>query len=130
MSEILSISGAALICSALILLIKQYKPEFAFAVSVVATIILFSFILPSLGGVLDYINEIVDLSAISEENFKIMLKCLGICVVTKLTCDACRDCGQEALSSKVEMAGKIIIVSVSIPLFTDLLTIIEKVISL
>lgn len=130
MNEILSISGAALICAALIILIKQYKPEFGFSVSVIATVIIFSFILPNLSDVISYVSEIAGISAVTEDNFKIMLKCLGICVITKLTSDACRDCGQEALSSKAEMAGKVIVISISIPLFSELLKIIESVLTL
>ena len=61
--------------------------------------------------------------SINSEYFTIVLKSLGICYVTQLASDTCRDSGYSAIASKVELAGKVSIVVIALPLFTNLVDI-------
>ena len=47
----------------------------------------------------------------------ILLKTLGVCFLTQLSADSCRDAGEGALAAKVELAGKLFIVILALPLF-------------
>ena len=49
-----------------------------------------------------------------------MFKTLGICFLAQFAADSCRDAGESALASKVELAGKISILVLSLPLFEDI----------
>ena len=48
----------------------------------------------------------------------VIFKCLGICFVTQLGCDVCRDCGENALASQLELAGRAAVLIAAVPLFT------------
>ncbi len=48
----------------------------------------------------------------------VVFKCLGICFVTQLGCDICRDSGENALASQLELAGKAAVLISALPLFT------------
>ena len=59
-----------------------------------------------------------------------MVKALGVCVVTQLASDTCKDCGQNSIASKIELGGKVLILAISLPMFTSLLETINKLINL
>ena len=55
--------------------------------------------------------------------FKAVLKALGLCYITNFASDTCRDFGQTSLASKVELAGKISIVILTLPLINSILSV-------
>ena len=58
---------------------------------------------------------------------ELMLKSLGITLVVRLASDLCRDNGEESLAGVLETAGKIEILFLCLPLFRELLTLLEEV---
>ena len=42
--------------------------------------------------------------------------------------DICKDAGESAIANKIEMAGKVIVVSVSIPVIASLIEIVSQII--
>ena len=57
---------------------------------------------------------------LTQEYGLILFKTLGICFLAQFAADSCRDAGESALASKVELAGKISILVLSLPLFEDI----------
>ena len=62
------------------------------------------------------------------EYVQILFKALGICLITQIACDACRDLGETAVASKVEAAGKISVLLISLPLFEQILAVVGSLI--
>ena len=50
------------------------------------------------------IRELISAAGISGEYGVILLKTLGVCFLTQLSADSCRDAGEGALAAKVELA--------------------------
>ena len=63
--------------------------------------------------------------SVSFSNAKI--KMTGIAILTEFAVSICRDSGETAIASKIDLGGKIIIVSISIPIITALLEIILQI---
>ena len=59
-----------------------------------------------------------------------VVKCLGVCILTELASNTCRDAGEQAIGAKVELAGKVTLVLVSLPLFQRLLELAERLLTL
>ena len=57
----------------------------------------------------------------AEPYFILLVKVIGVAMVTQLAVDTCRDAGQQAIATKVEIAGRVTILSLSLPLFQELL---------
>ena len=55
----------------------------------------------------------------------ILFKSLGICYIVQLASDYCKDCGENALASQVTLAGKLAMLSVSLPLFKAFVEIVK-----
>ena len=130
MNEIFTIVGVAIITSGLAVLLKQYKPEYAFVIILVSGIFIFIVVIGFLREIFSLFNELTVLSGINGKNFEILLKCAGICLVTKTAAELCTDCGQSSIASKVEFAGKMIILASAVPLFSEIIEIIKEFIEL
>ena len=126
--NIVSIIAVGIIGALLSLILKQYKPEFAIVVSIVTAVIIFILIIGWLLPIISDIKSMLDRAEISYKYIYILLKALGICYITQFACDICKDSGQTAIASKIELAGRLAICIVALPLFTELLSLVETII--
>ena len=60
-------------------------------------------------------------SGISTGYVAILLKVIGICMLTEFTAGTCRDAGSSALAANVTFAGKILVTVTALPLYADIL---------
>lgn len=127
MNEIFTIAGIAIVASAAAVFLKQYKPEYAFGITLGAGIILLIFSLTEFSSFSDKLNDFISMAKIDDENYKTILKCFGICILTKITSETCKDFGQESISSKVDLFGKISILIIASPIFYEILSIIYSI---
>ncbi|WMJ23023.1 SpoIIIAC/SpoIIIAD family protein [Paludicola sp. MB14-C6] len=127
--NIYAIIGIAIVSTAICILMKQYKPEYAMLVSLACGLVLFAMILVSLVPAFEAMQSLMKRAAINNEYTKAIIKTLGVCYVTQLASDSCRDAGQTAIASKVELCGKVFIVIISLPLFENLVEIAFKLIN-
>ena len=114
--EIVQIVGIALVSVFIILLLKQYKPEFVIHVSIVSGILIFSMILPKMTAILELLNEFTDKLGVNSQFFSILLKITGIAYLSEFATNLCKDSGETAVASKVELSAKVIIIAMSIPI--------------
>ena len=77
-------------------------------------------ILSKISPAISQIRELISAAGISGEYGVILLKTLGVCFLTQLSADSCRDAGEGALAAKVELAGKLFIVILALPLFQQI----------
>lgn len=105
----------------IITIIKQYKPEFAIYVSILAGIIIFFMVFENLSGIIDLINDLTLKSNVNSDFIKILLKITGIAFLAEFAVQICMDLGESALANKVDLGGKVIIISLSIPILSSLI---------
>lgn len=125
--EILQVVGLALIATVLVLILKEQKPMFAFLFTAFTGIVIFLFLLGKLSSVIHVLDDLASKSSVKPVFFKTVLKIIGIAYIAEFGAQIVRDAGQEAIASKIELAGKILIMVMAIPIVT---VIIETVVSL
>ena len=126
MNNIFEIAGIGIVSSAIIIILKQYRPEFAFSASLICGIILLLYSVISFSEINETLKEIIAISGIENEKYEILFRCLGISIVSKIASEACCECGQGSISSKIDLAGKTIILLTAMPLFTEIIGIIRN----
>lgn len=119
---ILRLCGLALLTAAAALLIKQYKPELALPVSAAGAVIMLLALMDELGALTDGIGA---LSSGFAEYTQPVVKSLGIALIAQTSGELCRDIGENACASRVELAGKLCILSLCLPLITELLELVK-----
>lgn len=125
--EIIKIIGIGLISLIMIILIKQYKPEFAIYISLLAGVIILIILVDKLAGIVNLIQSISQKANINSQFLSILIKITGIAFLSEFAVSICKDSGEGAIANKVELGSKIIIISMSIPIISSLLEIILKI---
>ena len=72
------------------------------------------------------IREVINRTEMEAEWFVLLLKSLGMCYITQFSCDCCKDAGETALAGRIELAGKIAIIFMCLPLFKNIVTAVLK----
>lgn len=124
--EIAKIIGVGLISVIIIIILKQYKPEFAIYVSLISGIIILLLVMDKLSGIIDLLNNLASKSSINKEFLLILIKITGIAFLTEFAVSVCKDVGESAIASKIDFGGKIIMIGISIPIIASLLEVIIK----
>lgn len=123
-AQIFTIIGIGVIATAIAVMLRETKPEYAMLVSLAAGFFIIYKIFGDLVPVVAQIESILSSNTVPREYAEILFKSLGICFLTQIACDACKDAGESAIASKIEMAGRICVLAVSLPLFTQVLSIV------
>lgn len=124
---IFKIVGLGIVSSVLILVIKQEKPELAFLLSLVSGLIILILVIDQIGVIIDLIRQLMTRAKVDIMYFNTIIKIIGIAYIGQFGAEITRDAGENALASKIEMAIKIIIMFMAIPIMVSL---VETIISL
>ena len=125
--DIIKIIGIAFIAVIIIVILKQYRPEFAIYASILAGVLILALASNTLSGIIDMIKSISNKTNINSEFLVILIKITGIAILTEFAVSICKDAGESAIASKVDVGGKIIIISMSIPIINALIDTVVKV---
>ena len=125
--EIIKIIGIGLVALILIIILKQYKPEFAIYVSLLAGALILVLIFSKISGIIELINNLTNKISIHKEFVTLLIKITGIAILTEFAVSICKDSGETAIASKVDMGGKVIMVSMTIPIMAGLLETLLKI---
>ena len=125
--EIIKIVGIALIALVIIIMLKQYRPEYAIFISILTGILILILVMDRLTGIINLIQSVEDKFSINTQFIALLIKITGIAFLSEFAVSICKDSGEAAIASKIEIGSKIIIISMSIPIISSLLEIILKI---
>ena len=123
--DIFQVAGLGIIASLLLILLRRERPEMALGAALVAGILLFSAILPRLSAVVSAFGGMASESGLEPLYFGIILKVLAISYVADFAAAICRDAGEELMATRVEMAGRILILVSALPIVQEILKVIR-----
>ncbi|MBR1802588.1 MAG: stage III sporulation protein AD [Clostridia bacterium] len=125
--DIIKIIGVGLISLIIIVIVKQYRPEFVIYVSIMAGVLILSLVLGKLGAIIDLLTSLSNKTSINNEFLVLLIKITGIAFLTEFAVSICKDSGETAIASKVDIGGKVLIISMSIPIIASLLETILRI---
>jgi stage III sporulation protein AD len=125
--DIVKIIGVAFLAVIVIVILKQYKPEFAMYVSILAGAIIILMSVGKVEGIINLLTSIANSTQVNGQFLEILLKITGIAFLTEFAVSVCKDSGETAIASKVDLGGKIIIIAISVPIISSLLETVLKV---
>ena len=125
--EIIKIIGIALIALIIIIMLKQYRPEYAIFISILTGVLILFLVMDRLTGIINLIESIKSKFSINTQFIALLIKITGIAFLSEFAVSICKDSGEAAIASKIELGSKIIIISMSIPIISSLLEIILKI---
>ncbi|AIS52371.1 stage III sporulation protein AD [Thermoanaerobacter kivui] len=119
--EIFQIVILGIVVLIILTVLRETNPEIAIILSLVAGVIIFMMILPKLSAIVEVLNTLARKSGLDNIYFMTTLKIIGIAYITEFGSQLCIDANEKNLASKIEIAGKIIIIFLSIPIIIALM---------
>ena len=127
--NIFAVIGAGIAAAAISVILRQYNKEYGLYIGLAVSVIIFLYILGCMKPVFSLVDNLIEISGTSGEYVGILIKSLAICYITQLASDCCRDCGETAIASRIDFAGKIALLLISIHLFEAILGIVKELIN-
>ena len=118
---IIAAAAAGLVGTVLALILGQYHPEFRMLVTAAVTLLLMAMVLEQLSPVLEQLRSTMELTGLTGDYAAILFKAVGICLLTQLAGDVCRDSGESSIASKIELAGRAALLLTAMPLIQEVL---------
>lgn len=120
-------AGLAVCAAAMALIMRRLRPEAATALVMAAGALIGILILPQLAQIITGVTELARSGGVQDGYMSQLLKIGGISLLIDFAAQACRDAGEEGLAMKTELAGKVMLISLSLPVMRTLM---EQIISL
>jgi stage III sporulation protein AD len=114
--EIVHIVGLGFVAAILLVLLRQQRPELATQLSIAVGAIIFVLMIGRILSVVNVLDSLAQRAKIGEIYLATVLKIVGVAYVADFGAQVLRDSGEGAVASKVEMAGKIIILMMAVPI--------------
>ncbi|MEG1547806.1 MAG: stage III sporulation protein AD [Clostridia bacterium] len=124
--SVFKLIGIAIIATAALMLVRSYKPELALPLSVAAGVVILFSLLDSLSGIKVFIDSLVSKYGLNSQYIKVVFKVVGIAYLAQFASQICKDSGEGAMAGKVELVGRIMIITVSIPAIASILDVLSS----
>ncbi|MBO5398024.1 MAG: hypothetical protein J6A36_03740 [Clostridia bacterium] len=119
---IVKIVGIGFLTLILSLVLKEYKKEYAIYCALIGGMIILAASFGTIKEIVNFLNKISEGTSYNSEFIGLLLKITGIAILVEYATSICKDSGETAIASKIDFAGKIIIISMSIPIISLTLT--------
>lgn len=114
--QIIQVVGVGLIGAVLAVLLKRDKPEMQLLVVVATGAIILVLVLSAMTQVIASFADLVALSGLHSDLFAGVLKIVGVGYLVEYAASMCTDMGQSSIAGKVQLAGKITIFLMGLPI--------------
>jgi len=120
--DIIKIIGIGIVGVFLSITVKAYRKDFGLYTTLITAIIILFYTLPKIQEIIKGFNSIAESSGIDSNYIKAIIKMLGIAYITEFASELSKDADEGLLSKKIELAGKVSLLLVTMPIVKSLLT--------
>lgn len=103
------------------LMLKKVNSNLSFASAVITGVVIIGMLYVDINNLVEVFKTFSSGYGISDSHVKLLLKVLGISYITQFGASVAEECGEKFIAKKIEFAGKIFIISLSVPILLNLL---------
>lgn len=122
--EIFQAAAFALLVGWLIVLLRPVRPDVSLQLSLAAGAILLGLVLVRLSGVIQVLSDLAGRARLDAFYFGTLLRIIGVAYIAEFSGQVLRDSGETAVAGKVELAGKVIILALAVPILLAIIDVI------
>ena len=127
--EILQVVGISLMSAVLLVVLRQQRPEIAVQLSIAVGVIIFLVIVGKVRVVIQLLEDLAFQANVNVYYITTVMKIIGIAYITEFAPQICKDAGEGALGAKVELAGKVTIMVLAVPIVLAVLELVVDLLS-
>ena len=120
MQEFLRFLGLALGAAVMIMAVKGAHREMGAVFSMACGAALLMLLTDKLQEAVHAFDNMAALAALEEEKTALIIRVLGVSLLCEFAARACRDAGEEGIAMRVELGGKVMLLSMSLPLLGEI----------
>jgi stage III sporulation protein AD len=125
--EIMQVVGLAIVAAVLLVILRRQRPEMAVVLSLVVGLAIFFMVAQRLLAILEFLRELAARARVDSLYLNTILKIVGIAYIAEIGAQVCRDVEETSVAAKVELAGKVLILALAIPIVMAILEAILRV---
>lgn len=118
--EWLRLIGFCLLAGAMVMLLGQMQPQAAALLSVAFGVLVVGALLGEIAGFIETIRSFLASLSLDERYFSIMVRSMGVVLMTQLAVQACEDMGAPSIAGRAEFVGRLALLSIAVPVFMEL----------
>ncbi len=125
--DALQLAGFSVCAAIMALVLRRFRPEAATALVIAAGVMAAIMVLPQLAQIIREISALAKAGGVQDSYITQLLKIGGISLLMDFAAQTCRDAGEDGLAMKAELAGRVMLIALSLPVMRTLL---EQILSL
>ena len=126
MIDVVKIIGIGFLSLIITIILKEYRKEYAIYAVLIGGMIIIFYSMDTLKSIINFINDLANNKNYNTEFISLLLKITGISILTEYAVSICKDSGENAIANKIDFGGKIIVISLSIPVISTTLSTLTK----
>ena len=123
-----SLIGFSVVTAIAAFTVKQYNPQIAVHISLAGGAVIALSVLAELSGVVTELNSLAAAGGASNATISVIIKAVGIAYLSRLAAELCRDIGENALAVKTEIIGRVMLLTLALPLIANVASILTELI--
>lgn len=120
--DIVKVIGIGFLTLIITIILKEYKKEYAIYAVLIGGLIIIFYSMDTVKSIIDFINELSNNQDYNTGFITLLLKITGISILTEYAVSICKDSGENAIANKIDFGGKIMVISLSIPVISSTLS--------
>ena len=123
--ELFKVCGAAILVTVIFCLVRLWNPSFDLPLRLAAAVFFLGLVLARVKPFLAEFLSMVGGVALSPYA-SVLLSAVGVAILTQTVSEICRDCREGAVAGYVELAGRVEILLLCLPLLREILGVLEE----
>lgn len=125
--SLITLSLVSVIAILVAIILKKINGEYSTLISIGACLFIISYTFVRLKDLVNYLEALTSYIQLDLVYFEVIMKMIGIAYICEFASCICKDAGYSAVASQIELAGKVSMLAISIPV---LLSVIDMVVML
>ena len=113
--DILKISIFGISAVLLALILKSYRPEYSYYISIAVCICIFLLVATKLELIIGYAEKMQRMLRLDNAYMGMILKMIGVTYIADFASNICKDCGYQTTAGQIELFAKLSILVLGMP---------------
>lgn len=121
MESIIRIAGIAITMAVVIGVLRSIHVPMAVQVSLAFTLVILLLLIQPLRDVMFFFSELGRRAGVEGLHLDVIMRAVGIAYVASIGAQIAKDAGEQGVASMIELSGKVLILTVGMPVFSGIL---------
>ena len=127
MDDFVKCAAGILIAVVLILTISKQEKDISILLIISVCCMVLVVAAAYLQPVIDFLRQLQSIGQLDSESITILLKCVGVGLLSEITCLICTDSGNASLGKALQLLATATILWISLPLLSELMELIDQI---